>query len=247
MIETPPEVKCQGLDPFPFAPDIPALERRLAFHLQKSHIKKLLSEMLERALPLIRLRAVYRACRISGSSHDSVEIDGVRFDSVLLRINLARAERVFPFALTCGPEIDQLSSSQTSAAGGYCLETIINSALDAGVNHLQDHLTRQYGLDYLWLLSPGDFQAWPAAQRKPLLDLLSCVEEKIGLSLTSKYAFVPRASRAGIFYYTETEFEACQLCSREPCMGRRAVFNPILAQKQHLRVSSSCSRLVEAP
>jgi hypothetical protein len=246
LLKTAPLDNCVVLDHIPFIPDIPALQRRLSFYGDIRLITAILPVMLEKVVHLIRPRAVYNISHISGKTRNSLSIDGVRFNSILLRVNLDRAERVFPYALTCGLELNRLQKLQGDAAVRYCLEAILNSALETAAGYLQDHLTRQYGLDYLWSLHPGEFQDWPAAQRKPLLSLLDCAEKQIGVSLTDKYAFVPAASRAGLFYFTETEFEACQLCSREPCMGRRAPYSPALAQKRHLKISSSCSRITGA-
>jgi hypothetical protein len=246
LFKTTPLDNCVVLDHIPYIPDLPALERRLSFCGDIRLISAILPAMLERVVSLVRPRAVYKTSHVSGKTRDSVSIDGVRFNSILLRVNLDRAERVFPYVLTCGPDSDRFQEPEGDAAARYCLEVILNSALETAAGYLQDHLTRQFGLDYLWSLHPGDFQDWPAAQRKPLFSLLGCAAKRIGVSLKGNYAFVPATTRAGLFYFAETEFEACQLCSREPCMGRRAPYSPALAQKRHLKISSSCSRLTGA-
>jgi len=234
---------CFVLDRIPYAPDVPALRKRLSFYGNFHLVTEVLPELLNRAAPLIRPRAVYKVSRVSGKTRDAVEIDGVRFASMLLRVNLGQAEKVFPYAVSSVGELDLLQIPENDASRRLCLKIILDSLLETAVKYLRDYLTRLYALDYLWSIDPGDFQAWPTSQRKPLFSLLNCLEEKIGVSLVANYDFIPSASRAGFFYYAETVFEACQLCSREPCMGRRAPFNPELAQKGHLKVSSSCSRI----
>src|SRR3990172_11883542 len=53
-------------------------------------------------------KALYRVSYIERLGNDRVAIDGVTFTSRVLRANLDKIERVFPFVATCGREIDEL-------------------------------------------------------------------------------------------------------------------------------------------
>jgi hypothetical protein len=42
---------------------------------------------------------------------------------------------------------------------------------------------------------------------------------------------VPLKSASGIYFPNETEFENCQLCPMEKCIGRRAPYDPDLVKQ----------------
>jgi hypothetical protein len=230
------------LDNIPFKPDISTIMTRLRFHGNNLRFEKIVPELLDLVVPLARPKALYKISCLSRKTRDSLEIGGVKFTGWLLRLNLDRTDKVFPFAATCGQEVDSLRSATGDAEAHYCLEVIKEMILKTALHHLQNSLLERYGLDYLFSLSPGELQAWPLSQQKPLFSILGNVEGLIGVELTATCSLVPQNSAAGILYFTQTEFESCQLCSQEPCMGRRASFNPDLARKYGNTAQKHCGR-----
>ncbi|MDD5701004.1 MAG: hypothetical protein PHU23_03045 [Dehalococcoidales bacterium] len=222
------------IDNIPLNLDIAKIMVRLELHGGSKLDESSVRELADTASKVARPRALYRESFITGKTGNSVEIDGTEFVSHLLRINLDRADRVFPYIATCGKELDSLQVSGADDSLIYCLKLIKEMTLTAAVSRLQDYLSCKYALDFIFILDPGEMQAWPSDHRKLLFSLLGNVEKPIGVRLTEDNSLIPAYSRTGIFYHADIEFESCQLCSKEPCMTRRAPYNPELANK-HLR------------
>jgi hypothetical protein len=76
-------------------------------------------------------------------------------------------------------------------------------------------------------MSPGsgDANVWPITQQRELFSLFSNVEALVGVRLTDSFLMLPNKTVSGIRFQTETDFESCELCHRESCVGRRAPFN----------------------
>jgi hypothetical protein len=185
-------------------------------------------------------KAVFKSSQVSLKKSGTLQIDGIEFTNNLLQVNLRQVDRVFPYVLTCGPEMESLRFPDSQPPQSYCLDVIKEMTLSAVSHQLENHIVQQFKLDYLWQLSPGDSQAWPVADRKPLVAMLGNVQDRIGVNLLDSYILTPQYSSCGIFYYANTEFESCQVCPQEPCMGRRAPYNEELARKYSDRARKPC-------
>ena len=53
-------------------------------------------------------------------------------------------------------------------------------------------------------------------------------DDAIGVRLTETMLMVPNKSVSGFQFPTDVAFESCELCPREGCPGRRAIYNPEL-------------------
>ena len=56
---------------------------------------------------LIEPKAIYIVCYIDEKSEDSVVVGGLPLKSRVLRKNLDRVERIFPYVVTIGPEFEE--------------------------------------------------------------------------------------------------------------------------------------------
>jgi hypothetical protein len=93
----------------------------------------------------------------------------------------------------------------------YALDIIRELITEASSDYLKNYLARHLGLDYLWSFNPGEWQAWPATNLKPLLSILGNVEELVGVKLRDG-ALIPAHTRRP--HYSEAEFEGCQYVHR---------------------------------
>ncbi len=232
------------LDSIPFIPDISRIMTRLRFHFpdRNGDLDRMLQELVARVVPAARPKAIYKVSALTGKGQDWVEIEGARFTSYLLRVNLEKVDNIFLFAATCGPEIDSIQVPSVDQIEHYCLEVIKDMALNSAIDYLRNYLVKSFNLDYLWSLSPGEYQAWQVVYQKDLLSLLDGQEESIGIKLREDGALIPRYSRSGVFYYFPTDFENCVLCDQASCMFRRAPYNPELAAKFPERTRRGCAR-----
>jgi hypothetical protein len=74
-------------------------------------------------------------------------------------------------------------------------------------------------------MNPGSLQNWPITQQNELFSIFRNVEALIGVRLTQSCLMIPLKSVSGIYFPTQIKFESCQLCPREKCEGRRALYN----------------------
>lgn len=221
------------LDPVSIQPDLSRILARLRFNDPAGHLSNIVLELLEAFRMKAHPRALYRAGSVAITDAGSVKIDGVIFDNPLLRVNLARTEKIFPFVITCGSDADRLAVRTPEER--YCLQIIREVYLNALFEYLQEYLLKSYALDFIWSLVPGEMQALPISARRGLFSILGDVEKAIGVRLRQDFSLEPACSRCGLFYYTPLEFESCQLCPRDPCMGRRAPYSPELVRRYRER------------
>src|SRR4030042_5164309 len=102
-------------------------------------------ELIGMAQPLITLRAIYDISYRGGKDDQSVEVAGVVFRSRVLRHNLEHAQKVFPFIITIGAELEQTAASIGDLLQQYYLEEIGNIVLEQGSTWLTEKLSNRGG------------------------------------------------------------------------------------------------------
>lgn len=210
------------LDSLVFSPDIPALLKRLRIKEGSENAGELL-RLLDQARLVARPRAMYFSAYITGRGEDWVEIDGQRFNSRILQVNLAQAYRVFPFLATCGQELQVWADSFEDMLLNYWAEAIKEAALACAIKELNQNIEAVYRPGHTAAMNPGSLEDWPITQQRALFDLFGSYS--IGVDLTDSLLMIPTKSVSGIRFPTEASFESCQLCPRENCPGRRAPYD----------------------
>jgi len=222
------------LGKIPFDLDVASLLVRL--HLPEgSEDAGELAALVEAVLPHARPKAICKESYVEGRADTSVTIDGVTFDSRVLRANLDGVERVFPYIATCGTEIDELNLPAGDFLKQFWIDTIKEILLGCACTHLDEYLRRRYALGRTSSMSPGsgDVAVWPIEQQTGLFSLLGNVRELVGVDLTESCLMVPNKTVSGIKFPTEVDFRSCQVCHREKCPSRSAPFDRDLWQRCH--------------
>jgi hypothetical protein len=187
--------------------------------------------LIDMVQPVIRPKAIYDECYIDHKGRDSVEFGGMRFTSRVLRVNLDKAERVFPYVATCGTEVEGIDIPSDDLMRRFVLDAIEQIALGAAVERLREHIDRRYRPGQMSAMNPGSLEDWPMSEQKQLFSVFGDVEGLIGVKLTDSFLMLPLKSVSGIYFPTEVRFESCQLCPRERCPGRRAPYDEKLKEK----------------
>ncbi len=224
------------LNSIPINLRLEAVIKRMRLRKRSDNILGHIREMLDIARPIAKPKAVFDVAYIENKNGDSMEIGGVEFKSRVLRINLDKVERVFPYVVTCGRELDEIDIPSTDFIKSYYLDQIKETAVVLARQYVEGYLKKRYALGQLSLMAPGAGagDAWPITQQKELFSLFGGrekVEELIGVRLTDSFLMVPIKSVSGIFFPTEIRFESCQICPREQCIGRRAAYDPEVVKK----------------
>ncbi len=191
--------------------------------------------LVNRAREVAKPKALYAESFIEEKGENTVRIDGITFTSRMLRANLEKAERVFPFVATCGHEMDEVRLPKDEFLAEFWWDTIKASVMGYAIRHLNNHLKNQFLLSKTSNMKPGsgDADVWPIQQQKELFALLGDVKKIIGVELTPSSLMVPNKSTSGIQFATETDFRSCQVCRRDNCPGRGAPFDQQLWNSIH--------------
>jgi hypothetical protein len=190
--------------------------------------------LIQTAQTHIQARAVYRVSYIDQKLPDVVQLDGVRFNSRVLRKNLDKIERAFPYVVTIGPALENAASACEDLLDQYYLDEIGNFAVVGARKQLERYLRENFGLAKISKMSPGSLKDWPINEQKKLFSILGDVESSLGVKLTPSFLMIPRKSLSGIYFPTEIPFLSCQLCPRESCPSRQAAFDRKLLEKYRI-------------
>jgi len=215
--------------PFRLTPE--QVIKRACLRNQNTPIEAMVKTLVASVLQIARPKAVYRVAYVENKNGDSVEIDGVKFTSHVLRFNLDKLGRVFPYVATCGRELEEFSPADADILESFFLDMIKGMVTTFAVNFLAGHLKARYALGQVSHMNPGSLTDWPITQQKQLFSLFDDVEELIGVRLSENCTMYPLKSVSGICFPTEVRFENCQLCPRERCIGRRAPYSPEMAEQ----------------
>ena len=220
------------LDDIRFQPDIEGLRGKLRVKDGGGYVGRF-TRLVQEAEAIAQPRALYGVAYIDSKSEGNVVVDGIRFDSRVLRVNLEKAHRVFPFLATCGSELHEWAAAQDDVLQRYSAAEISEDALRQALGVLQKHLKERYRLGRTSTMSPGSLPDWPIQAQRPLFVLFGDTERLLGVRLTDSLLMVPSKSVSGIRFPTEQTFASCQLCPRRGCPSRQAVYDPALYDEKY--------------
>ena len=192
---------------------------------------KIADALIARAAPLMDPKVGYNLCYVNEKTNDSVVIDGTSFRSRVLAKKLSDVGRVFAFVITLGAALEEEIDGCTDLLEKYYLDEIGNMTLRKARLKFEKHLRKQFALDKIGFLSPGSLPDWPIEQQKELFCLLGDAQRELGLHLTDSMLMLPRKSVSGIYFPSKVSFFSCQLCPRDRCEGRKALYNEALARE----------------
>lgn len=218
------------LDAIPVTFDEAALREKLHLAPESDEAREL-GGLLARAREAGRPKVLYTTAFVTARGEDTVDIDGVTFTSPVLRRNLDRVERVFPYVATCGVEYDALPLPEQSMLCRFWLDEIKEEALRQADEAFLRHIEDAFRPGRMASMNPGasGTAVWSIRDQRPLFRLLGDVEALIGVRLTESCLMIPNKSLSGVLFPSEFGYENCAVCPREGCRGRRAPYDPDVA------------------
>ncbi|NMA15415.1 MAG: vitamin B12 dependent methionine synthase [Clostridia bacterium] len=207
--------------------------------LKNLHIKEgsdpaaRVERLVESAKAIARPKAVYKVAYVETKDDNSVIIDGTKFTSRVLRVNLEDAYRVFPYVITSGTEIEEWSQSITDIFDKYCADAIKEMIMSSARHYVFAEIDEKYGLVHAAVMNPGSLADWPIKEQKNLFALLGDTKESIGVQLTDSFLMLPIKTISGMRFPKEGTYENCQLCPRKDCPGRRAPYDKDLYNEKY--------------
>ncbi len=220
------------LDNIPFQIDTGQLYKNLRIK-EGSELVARLNHLVDKAQAMGKPKAAYKVAFIESRGDDQVIIDEVMLTSRVLRVNLEKAHRVFPYVATCGLELEDWSSTINDMLEKYWADVIKEMALRVAFKHLNEHLIDHFQPGKISRMNPGSLPDWPLPEQQQLFALLGGGPASIGVKLTDSFLMIPIKSVSGIWFPTEESFESCLLCPREKCPGRRAPYDSDLYDRKY--------------
>ncbi len=184
------------------------------------------AELSEEAAKSARPAAFYKECFIENRSPLNVSISGVVFKAPFLASLLKEIDRVFPFAVTCGTEIDnRFQRYKEDILKSYYCDRIMEKILSAAEKAVIQTIQARHGLSKTSLIRPGTGtpELWPVKQQTELFKLLGEGVYDTGLRITESGLMRPLKSVSGILFASEKEFSGCEKCGRKNCPSRKTV------------------------
>lgn len=222
----------QQLEHIAFDLDVGNLTTRLRV---RSKDQSEFQAMVDEARKIANPRAIYTDVNVDEHCTDGVVLAGRKFTSRVLGVNLAKAEKVYPFVCTCGLELEEWGRKIDDVLWEFWAEGIKEEVLRAAMTALQEQLRSQYNPGHISTMSPGSLEDWPISQQTVLFDLLG---HPAAVQLTDSLLMVPTKSVSGITFAMDANFESCLLCSRDDCPGRRAPYDETLYERVYCQAET---------
>ena len=219
------------LDDIPVTMQVDEVTERLRLGKRGPSLKTMVEDVLEQVVRLAKPKALFKPAYIGGRGESKIEIDGIEFKSSILVRNLADSERVFPYIVTAGRELEKVDAPKSDMMRVFIADAMKELVLEKALRFFESRLSERYALGTMSHMNPGSLNDWPVSQQKFLFSLFGDVEDLIGVRLTPSYLMDPIKSVSGIYFPTEIRFESCMLCTRGPCPKRRSPYNPEMAKK----------------
>ncbi len=216
-------------------PLVPDMEKLLSdLHIGKNdHDSEIFTKLCREAQQIARPKFVYRVSFIEERGTDFVILDGVRFSSRVMSVNLSGVDRVFPLIATCGREIEEWSKGITDMLQRYWVDKIKETALETAIEKGIKDINKRYHLGETAYMSPGSIEDWPLSEQSGLFSLLGDAVSAVGVELTDSFLMLPVKTVSRIMFPTEVDYQNCQLCPRKNCPNRRSPYMPDLYEKKY--------------
>ena len=127
----------------PFQIDLEGLRKKLHVREESSYLKDLVC-MVEEAREISRPKALYRMAFIDENGENTGLVEGSRFQSRVLRVNLGEAQRVFPFLATCGTEMEDWANRIGDPLHRFWAESIKEMAVQHASRFTEEHLSERF-------------------------------------------------------------------------------------------------------
>lgn len=206
-----------------------AIDRELLFkNLNIKHNSKFIGKvdnLIEQALEIGKPKIAYKLSYVDSKDEDSVMVEGIKFTSKVLLVNLEETFKVVPFVITCGTELQEWAKSYDNRFDTFCIDGIMEAVLSSARQEIFPKIDEEYNLDHAVNMNPGSLPNWPIREQRPLFQLLGNVEELIGVKLTDSFLMSPIKTVSGFRFAKEGSYVNCQLCPKQKCPGRKAPYD----------------------
>ena len=220
------------LDKLEFKPDCDTMVRKM--HLVEGRPESdRFCEMARAASKIAKPKAFYKISRILSRSRESVVVGGQELNSRILRVNIDKLNRTFPFVVTCGRELTRWADQFTGMLDKLFADELKLAALESAMIQLEHDIEARYDTGNLSQMNPGSLDDWSIYEQKKLFALLGSGASQVGVELLKSMVMFPDKSESGIFFERDKKFINCRLCPVEKCPSRKAAFDSGLYDREY--------------
>lgn len=220
------------LDEINFDSDLEELAQKVKLP-SGERIPEKIRDMLNEAKSVARPKALWSERIIEIGGKDLVRIGDVTLNSRVLKVNLEGMTKIFPYAATCGKELENWTSKYEDSMVRYWINAMKELALKAATKRLNSSFQSRLPFEKMATMSPGRVEDWPIEEQTKLFEILDEPKKKIGVSLTPEHLMIPPKSVSGIRFPTKVNFESCQLCPRDNCDQRKEAYDEALYEERY--------------
>ncbi|SHE95989.1 vitamin B12 dependent-methionine synthase activation domain-containing protein [Alkalibacter saccharofermentans] len=196
------------VDKLPFYLDEDMLIEKLKLRKRKGMNEKL-NKLMKKALKIAKPKGAYFETEIESRTENSVKIKGEVFNSRELAKATEKNQKLYPYIITCGKEIEEALIKTEDILEKYILDGIINSILDCATICISKDLKERYQIANLSYHIPGALNDWPIEDQQKLFKIFGDVAEKIGVELSESNVMKPGKSVSGVYCQVMDDITEC--------------------------------------
>lgn len=147
---------------------------------------------------IARPKAIYFQAEVTEKTDEWVKINGVPFESTLLRGYVDQSEPVFPYIVTVGTELDDYAKTLKDSMELFMIDEVMNLLVNTGKVFVAEAVKTEARLTAVQDYVPGNGEEWSTVEQKRLFDMFAGETAKIGVTLGDNYFVLPGRSTIGI-------------------------------------------------
>ncbi len=211
------------------------LEKKLRIEERPNLIKKL-SEMVLQLEKIAKPTAIVLPVFPRFIGNQTVLIEGLEFQSIILKKNLEQASSSFAVVVTSGWEVEIWTRAFDDILFQYWADFLAEEVLQQTVNYTNSAIKSQKNIKTVSWMTPGSLDDWPIDEQEKLFGLFAGKNIEMDVRLTENNIMQPQKSLSGLVFSSDEPFFSCQLCDKEKCNKRRAKYNvDLYSQKYGLK------------
>ncbi len=183
----------------PFVIDLEVLNEKMKLRNNKRMLETL-EDLIKQAEAVAKPKGIYIEALIEECEEDYIVIGGTKFNSKNLAENVKGVNKVFPYVITSGVEVEELTKEIDDLLDQFLFDGIKTEILLCATNFISQEIKSKYGYKEITYEIPGSLEGWDMIEQRELFALFGDVEGSIGVKLSDSNLMYPSKSVSGIYF-----------------------------------------------
>jgi len=176
------------------------------------------SGLFAKAVALAKPKILFFDTVITGRGAGWLSLGAGRFHSRVLVEKTLGIERVYPFMITCGHELDEIDFDRNDILQPFWHDFLKERIFDQAAEHFRRLISPYLDGKNQAVLYPADEKIWPHRDLRLLYNIFPDEAiKRIGVKLNESNLMSPNKSSCGIVFGVDYDFCSCDLCDRHNC------------------------------